>query len=76
MAPAAADSVQIVPNPQAQGTAAHRLACNEWDRCIQVPGFSATGLASGVVSTQNSWFTSGEAPRSGRPGGLDFYRPN
>lgn len=70
-----ADSIQVVPNPQYQGTAAHRLACNEWDRCIQVPGFSGQ-INSGYVSTQNSWFTSGDPPRTGRPGGLEFYRPN
>jgi hypothetical protein len=69
------DTIQVVPNPQYQGTAAHRLACNEWDRCIQVPGFSGA-INSGYVSTQNPWFTSGDAPMSGRPGGLEFYRPN
>lgn len=74
-ATAQADTIQIVPNPQYQGTASHRLACNEWDRCIQVPGFSGL-INSGYTSTQNSWFTSGDPPRSGRPGGLEFYKPN
>jgi hypothetical protein len=75
-ASARADTIQIVPNPQYQGTAAHRLACNEWDRCIQVPGFSGR-VNGGYVSTQNSYFTSGDAaPQSGRVGGLEFYKPN
>ncbi len=69
--------IQVVPNPQYSGTASHRLACNEWDRCIQVPGFSWTpGSGYGAVSTQNSYFTNGEPPMTGRPGGLEFTRPN
>ena len=72
---ARADTIQIVPNPQYQGTASHRLACNEWDRCIQVPGFSGR-INAGYASTQNSWFTTGDPPRSGRVGGLEFYKPN